>query len=474
MPQHGFSPLRWSPLAAILAAATLLALILVNLMTLGGINSARPLIIHTRQLHDALGRMRAALADAESAQRGFLLTGDRLFLEPVQRANDSLFAGFAEVMRAAADDGMLEGRMSELERLASGKMDRIRRTIELYQRGQTAAALALFRGRGNSGMDEVRRVIDELRAREDRRLADRTLKARRNLDLAIWIDVGAGLGLLALGAILFAIDRDIARRKVLEAALRESAQFQEQFVGVLGHDLRNPLGAISMATDLLQRLGPPPSQANVLSRIASSAARMDRMVVQLLDLTRARLAGGIPLDLKPGTNLALIAAAAVEELRIAHPQARVTVDAPREVMGDWDPDRMAQVVSNLVANGIQHGAGAEVEVRLKSANASAILEVHNGGPPVPPELLPRIFEPFRRGAKTGAKQADGLGLGLFIARQIVLAHGGKIGVRSAEGDGTTFTVALPSEAGQRSGAARVAVASARGAGGCLLPGRSAL
>ena len=151
MPQHGFSPLRWSPLAAILAAATLLALILVNLMTLGGINSARPLIIHARQLHDALGRMRAALADAESAQRGFLLTGDRLFLEPVQRANDSLFAGFAEVMRAAADDGMLEGRMSELERLASGKMDRIRRTIELYQRGQTAAALALFRGRGNSG-----------------------------------------------------------------------------------------------------------------------------------------------------------------------------------------------------------------------------------------------------------------------------------------------------------------------------------
>src|SRR2546428_14033960 len=105
MPQHGLLPLRWSPLAAILAAATLLALILVNLMTLGGINSARPLIIHARQLHDALGRMRAALADAESAQRGVLLTGDRLFLEPVQRANDSLFAGFAQVMRAAADDG---------------------------------------------------------------------------------------------------------------------------------------------------------------------------------------------------------------------------------------------------------------------------------------------------------------------------------------------------------------------------------
>src|SRR2546428_4496182 len=175
MPQ-GSPPLRWSPLAAILAAATLLALILVNLLTLGGINSARPLIIHTRQLHDALGRMRAALADAESAQRGFLLTGDRLFLEAVQRANDSLFAGFAQVMRAAADDGMPEGRLSELERLAAGEMGPRRPTIEVYQRGQTAAALALFRGRGNSGVDEVPRVIDELRAREDPRLAGRTLK----------------------------------------------------------------------------------------------------------------------------------------------------------------------------------------------------------------------------------------------------------------------------------------------------------
>jgi len=470
--QHALLPLRWSPLAAILAASTLLALILVNLITLRGINSARPVIIHTRQSQDALARVRAALADAESAQRGFLLTGDGAFLEPMQQAEESLSTSLSEIMRVGAVDAMQQ-RLSELERLASARMEEIRRTIELYQSDPTAA-LALFRGRGDSGMDEVRRVIDEVRSEETRRLADPALKARRNLDLAIWIDVGAALGLLVLAAILLAIDRDIARRKVLEAALRESAQFQEQFVGVLGHDLRNPLSAISMATDLLLRLGPPPSQANVLWRIASSAARMDRMVVQLLDLTRARLAGGIPLDLKPGTNLAQIAAAAVEELRIAHPRTLVNLDVPRELTGDWDPDRMAQVVSNIVGNAIQHGAGADVEVRVRSANASAILEVHNSGPPIPPDLLPRIFEPFRRGAKTGARQAHGLGLGLFIAQQIVLAHGGKIDVRSTEAEGTTFTVALPSEAGQRSAAATVGGASVQGAGARLLPGRSAL
>jgi signal transduction histidine kinase len=430
MPQHSFSSLRWSPLAAILAAVALLALILVNLITLGGINSARPLIIHTRKSHEALARMRAALVEAENAQRGFLLTGDRLFLEPVQRANDTVFAGIAEVMGVAAEDAMPERRLSDLERLASEKMEEIRRTIELYQDEGMDAALAVFRSRGNSGFDEVQQLIDDLRAQEDRRLTDRIRKARRNLDLAIWIDVGAGLGLLALAALLLAIDRDVARRKVLEAVLRESAQFQEQFVGVLGHDLRNPLGAISMATDLLLRLGPPPSQANVLKRIASSAARMDRMVDQLLDLTRARLAGGIPVDLKAGTDLAQIASAVVEELLIAHPRARGSVDAPREVVSDCDPDRMSQVVSNLVANAIQHGAGADVEVRVSNANASAILEVHNGGPPIAGDVLPRIFEPFRRGARSGAKQAQGLGLGLFIAQQIVFAHGGKIGVRS--------------------------------------------
>src|SRR2546428_4341634 len=207
MPQHGLLPLRWSPLAAILAAATLLALILVNLMTLGGINSARPVIVHTRQSQDALTRMRAALADAENAQRGFLLTGDILFLDPVQRAEESLSAGFAEVMRMAAEDAMPQRRMSELERLASGKMEQIRSTIELYQGGQITAALALFRSRGSFGMDEVRRLIDELHAHEDRRLNDRIPRTPRDFKLGVWLDGGARLGLPSLPPGPRAIDR---------------------------------------------------------------------------------------------------------------------------------------------------------------------------------------------------------------------------------------------------------------------------
>jgi len=180
-----------------------------------------------------------------------------------------------------------------------------------------------------------------------------------------------------------------------------------------------------------------------LRRIASSAARMRRMVEQLLDLTRARLAGGIPVQPTPGTNLADVARGAVEELRVAHPEAQLTVHATAQISGEWDADRMAQVVSNLVGNAISHGAGGPVDVQVKGANGSAILEVHNGGAPIPADLLPRIFDPFRQAMP--ATVAHGLGLGLFITRQIVLAHGGTIGVVSAQPEGTTFKVVLPSQ-----------------------------
>src|SRR5439155_9866997 len=152
---------------------------------------------------------------------------------------------------------------------------------------------------------------------------------------------------------------------------------------------------VSMAAALVQRQGElSPAQSSAARRIESSAARMSRLIDQLLDLARARMGGGIPVDPKPETNLSDVVSEAVEELRTAHPDAQLRMDAEKEIHGSWDPDRMAQVVSNLVANAIHYGDGL-VEVRLRSGPGSAILEVHNGGQPIPAEFLPRIFEPFR-------------------------------------------------------------------------------
>jgi signal transduction histidine kinase len=429
-------------LVALLAAGTLSTLLFGSATVLEDIRSSRPWVAHAREVQRALSNVRGALVDAEAAQRGFLLAGDRDSLEPLENAEASLPATIGDLKRLVAEDEEPARRGSaELERLASDKMAEIHRTIDLHERGQIAAALDLIRGDASKAiMRNARRLISEMREREDKRLEGRTAALRANFDRAMWIEAGAGIGVLVLGFVLFAIHRDIARREVLENALREEAGFQQRFIGILGHDLRNPLGAISMTAGQLRRsLSPPHSE--MVKRLEHSAARMGRMIEQLLDVTRARLGDGIPIDAKVGIDLSEVVASAVDELCALHPDAVVRVHVDR-VHGHWDPDRLGQVVSNLVANAIRHGEGA-VNVRVRTAEASAILEVQNGGNPIPAEVLPRIFEPFRRAPNGGENGSSGLGLGLFIAERIVAAHGGTIDVRSTRAMGTTFTVALP-------------------------------
>src|SRR6185436_17763675 len=163
-------------------------------------------------------------------------------------------------------------------------------TIERYGRGETHAALAVVRNPLSSKtMDEARRVLDEIRERVDEQLEQRALRGRRYLDLAIWIDIGAGAGIFALGVILFAIRRDIARREDLERALTDALAFQARFLGILGHDLRNPLSAVRVAANLLSRAtNLTERQTRSVHMVESAALRMSRMVTQLLDFARAR------------------------------------------------------------------------------------------------------------------------------------------------------------------------------------------
>jgi signal transduction histidine kinase len=169
---------------------------------------------------------------------------------------------------------------------------------------------------------------------------------------------------------------------------------------------------------------------------------MARMIEQLLDLTRTRHGGGIPIDPRP-VDLAEVARRIVDELEIAYPEhtLNLTVDARAQTIGEWDPDRLAQVVSNLVGNAIHHGrVDHPIEVCIGDDGNAVTLVVHNMGEPIPAHYLPVIFDPFQ-GTK-GARR-KGLGLGLFITKQILLAHGGQIDVESNPTRGTTFTVRLP-------------------------------
>jgi signal transduction histidine kinase len=228
------------------------------------------------------------------------------------------------------------------------------------------------------------------------------------------------------------------------SARRSAEDFREQFIGMLGHDLRNPLNAISLSAQQLQRRGLTEAQAALGGRILSSSRRMERMIHQLLDFARARLGGGIPVDRAP-SDLFELCRRCVEELRASHPEQSLVLETLGDGQGAWDADRLEQVLGNLVANAFKYGApGRPVRVRVEATGPEAMLAVHNEGSPIPPEELPHLFDAYRRAVRTRERGMDaGLGLGLYITWHLVRAHGGGVDVASSAEAGTTFTVRLP-------------------------------
>jgi PAS domain S-box-containing protein len=242
---------------------------------------------------------------------------------------------------------------------------------------------------------------------------------------------------------------DVTEQKRAQEALAEALAFRERMLGILGHDLRNPLSAVRMLSTLLLRRDDLAEDAREqVAEIDRAGKRMLEMIETLLDFSEGRSKGALPVSPVP-MDLHRVVRAVVDECLAANPGREIAVELHGDGLGRWDPSRMAQVVSNLVGNALTHGAWDKaVRVWVGGTANELRLVVHNGGSPIPPELMPEIFEPFRRGRRTaGASQARGLGLGLHIAKQIVTAHGGEIEVRSTAEDGTTFTVRVPRELG---------------------------
>jgi len=220
---------------------------------------------------------------------------------------------------------------------------------------------------------------------------------------------------------------------------------REQFLAILGHDLRNPIGSVTMGASLLME-STDAETVDIATSILGSGERMSRMVRDLLDLTRTRLGAGIPVTLKP-MELEPVCRQVISELHAIHPKREVRFAASGDLRGSWDSDRIAQVVSNLVANALQYGAAGERVSVVAVGNAEDVtLQVHNFGAPIPENALRSIFAPMTRhqaDGKQSSKNITGLGLGLFIASEIVTAHRGTIGVTSSAEKGTTFTVRIP-------------------------------
>ncbi len=243
--------------------------------------------------------------------------------------------------------------------------------------------------------------------------------------------------------------RGIADRAAVaidNARLYEQAQqairMREDVVAIVSHDLRNPLNAITLSAGLLlQREDVDERTRRTAGRIASAAERGGRLIRDLLDFTQSRV-GGLPIHPR-SMDVHELVQRVVEEVRSAYPERRIEYQASGEGHGEYDADRLAQVVTNLVGNALQHSPpDTPVRVATWGEPSGVHILVHNQGRPIPTRLLPRLFEPYRRGPEAGEARGS-LGLGLYITHQIVLGHGGSIEVRSTQEEGTTFTVHLP-------------------------------
>lgn len=226
---------------------------------------------------------------------------------------------------------------------------------------------------------------------------------------------------------------------------RDVEHSKDLFLGVLGHDLRNPLGAILMsATIMMTKEGPDWPQLPMAARIVNAGTRMDGLISDLVDFTRTRLGAGIPV-VRVDMDLEAVCRQTVDEIRAYHPNCVVNFAASGDLRGKWDSGRIGQALSNLCGNAFQHGAdNAPIDVVLRAEADQVTVTVHNHGDQIPTSKLRDIFNPFKQLAPSGTNVKDtrSVGLGLYIVRAIVTAHGGTIEVDSTE-SGTTFTLSLP-------------------------------
>jgi signal transduction histidine kinase len=448
----------------------LLAALVLAALAADGIlayRSVTALIGVERTLTSSQARMNAlessfsTLKDAETGQRGYVITGDESYLQPY----DEAIAGIDRGLRGLRElwPGESAQSLDELDRLVSPMRVELEETIALRRMGSGAAAEALVRrGQGKQQMDAIRAVVGRLRAEEHERLAaaaGRSAAVRRTA-LATVVVAGA-IATTAVLICLWLLRRDLLheaaiaderaillqREQAARAAAEGASQLKDQFLAKLSHELRNPLHAVVGWLQVLrERPDDTVLRGRAMSAIERNSRSLQRMIEDLLDLAKAS-SGKLELRRAPTTIRALVASV-VETLR---PSAAVrgvafqetSTEEPTVVSGDYD--RLAQVVINVVSNAIKFTPdGGQVSVAVERTPGEVVVIVSDTGLGISPDAREQIFEPFRQAGPRLAGPEGGLGLGLSIAKQIVELHGGTIAADSdGVGRGARFTIRLP-------------------------------
>jgi signal transduction histidine kinase len=443
------------PLLAAFAAAVL-AIVAVTTASLRSLAARREwtaAVTHSQDIRFAVERVLALATDAETAQRGFLLTGNEAYLQSFAGSEDALSQQLDALAGLIQDHPRQRENLAALRPLLQGKADALRRGVALRRQNDPAAFARVASGEAGAVMQRIRAQLAAMREQETSVLAER----QRRLARADWWSSGIAVGgaALLLGLVLaaaVAVRGDLRRREEQARDRARVLEFQERLIAIVGHDLRNPLTAVLVSAQMLLQKKDElrPGQVSAVERILRSASRIDALAGLLIDFTYARLGKGIPTH-GAAMDARAVVERAVDELRASHAGRQIRVDSSAPaVPGLWDADRVAQVVSNLVSNALQYGAReAPITVSVRSDPAGTLeIGVHNGGPALPEDVRRSLFEPYRRGKGAESAHPRGLGLGLFIVREIARAHGGTVGLCS-DGQGTTFTVRLPQDSPPR-------------------------
>lgn len=330
-----------------------------------------------------------------------------------------------EILTFIADD--IESAQSGDEQIEKSKGEKLKSPT--YTAAETHAALRLA---GGFDLDQMVSEYRALRASVVKLWSAATATPTRTdiLDLTRFNE---------------AIDQELTES--ISHYTKKVSHSKDLFLGILSHDLRTPLSAALMSAELMPKIGSLNDRQTMLSlQIVDCMARASALVTNLFDLTRARFGSGLPVVRAP-MDMGFVSRQLVAEMRAVFPDDVINLEVSGETEGNWDKARIGQVFSNLIGNAVHYGfKDLPVDVKVQGSENEVLLSVHNKGVPIPTATLSTIFDPLSRGIDENNLEYTApihLGLGLYITKEIVTAHGGVIGVISSEKNGTTFTVRLP-------------------------------
>jgi signal transduction histidine kinase len=435
-------PLNWRDrgLRLYLAFAAALAGIAIDatasFLALRDWQSSNQWLAHTYEVREAVSSVLALSVDCASGLRDYVISGEASALARMRASEAGIAPALDRLEALVADNPSQAARVREA-RVRVGEM--LARMHEVAEKRPNTAQPFL---------NGLRPVLTAMTVEESTLLEVRRAKWMAQQQRTLWISLGGSLMLfLLLGVAAAATRADLRRREQLVRDRASLYQFQERLLGIVGHDLRNPLSAVMISAQLLlkKRDELKENQQQALERIFRSAQRIDALGNLLVDFTHARLGGGVPVkrelgDAKPALERA------VDELRSANPRRAINFAATTSLTtGEWDLDRLAQVASNLMTNALRYGKpDGPVTMTLRDAPYDSLeIAVHNEGEPIEAALIPHLFDPYKRGELARQNYQQGLGLGLYVVREIVQAHYGSVAVESDAEKGTTFRVRLP-------------------------------